>query len=101
MNGLILRLNIVIDDAIKQVNSQRGTQQVHYIDIDSKFQDQHYWCESGNFHEPEPNRQDTWFFLSGWPDVPWPDALNTTSEAVSLRFSSRFIASDNPPWLGA
>ncbi|KAF5011004.1 hypothetical protein FDECE_2874 [Fusarium decemcellulare] len=69
LNDLVSRLNDVISDAVDETNGETGRDRVHFVDVRKKW-DNHRWCEEGDFHEPEPNRQDTWFFLSAWPDVP-------------------------------
>lgn len=70
LNGLVSQLNDVISAAVRDTNTARGSTQVHLVDVNPAFKDQHHWCEQGNFHEPDSSRQDTWFFLSAWPDVP-------------------------------
>ncbi|KAI1928490.1 hypothetical protein LOZ65_001983 [Ophidiomyces ophidiicola] len=68
LNGLVGQLNDVIRGAIDDANNEHRSNQVHFVDVGSKWAN-HRWCEAGNFHEPDPGRKDTWFFLSGWPDV--------------------------------
>ncbi|USW58442.1 Putative SGNH hydrolase-type esterase domain, SGNH hydrolase superfamily [Septoria linicola] len=71
LNGLVYSLNQVIYSAIQDFNSAMGQNQVHFVDV-ARYYDNHRWCEPNSnpeFHEPMANRSDTWFFLSGWPDV--------------------------------
>lgn len=61
------QLNGVTQDAIDDANRDQGGNQVHFVD------GRHRWCEEG-VHEPDSSRSNTWFFLSGWPDVGDPNA---------------------------
>lgn len=91
LNDLVRRLNIVISNAIKTVNEERGSENVHFVDMqDNWVQGEHGWCEQGDFHEPDASRDDTWFFLSGWNDVPIEgdghvDLLHDVADVKSLR----------------
>jgi hypothetical protein len=69
LNHLVSRLNQVISAATDQANRETGRDRVHFVDVNTRFEKNHRWCEEGNFHEPAPDRQDTWLFLSAWPDV--------------------------------
>ncbi|ODM24098.1 hypothetical protein SI65_01688 [Aspergillus cristatus] len=42
-------LNSVIREAVSDVNGNRRTGQVHYVDIQSRF-DGYQWCEEGPWH---------------------------------------------------
>lgn len=66
---LVRQLNGVIADAIADANEQWGGEQVHFVDVNAPFRD-HRWCERNDVHEPDANRPETWFFLSGWADFP-------------------------------
>jgi hypothetical protein len=71
LNGLVLKLNNATQAAVERVNREVGSDQVHFVDVSPYF-DNHRWCENGgepDVHEPNPNRMDTWYFLSGWKDV--------------------------------
>jgi hypothetical protein len=70
LNALVAQLNSVISELVDLLNVLNIGPQVLFVDMtDTWVNNQHRWCESGNFHEPDPTRADTWFFLSGWPDV--------------------------------
>lgn len=71
LNGLVQKLNNVTQAAVEQVNEEVGSEQVHFVDVSPYF-DGHRWCENSDdpdVHEPNANRTDTWFFLSGWKDI--------------------------------
>jgi hypothetical protein len=71
LNGLVLKLNNVTQAAVEQVNEDVGSDQVHFVDVSPYFDNQR-WCENSDdpdVHEPNENRMDTWYFLSGWKDV--------------------------------
>jgi hypothetical protein len=90
LNGLVGQLNDLIADAVDAVNAKLDSPQVHVVDPNPKFDHEHHWCEEGDFHEPYPDREDTWFFLSGWPDVSiYEDALwkkvEATEDVSSMR----------------
>lgn len=78
LDGLVTQLNTVISNAIDDANTQQGRTQVHFVDVNPKFEDNHRWCEEGDFHEPNEDREDTWFFLSGWKDFDIPDVSSAT-----------------------
>ncbi|KFY31523.1 hypothetical protein V493_01031 [Pseudogymnoascus sp. VKM F-4281 (FW-2241)] len=71
LNALVDKLNTVIAGAVSDANAEHGLAQVHFVDLAKSFDNGHRWCENpkGEFHEPNPSRDDTWFFLSGWGDV--------------------------------
>lgn len=71
-NDLVDQLNGVIQQAIGDANRDHGKEQAHYVDVNWKFMGQRF-CEAGDFHEPDENREDTWFFLSAWKDFPLLD----------------------------
>ena len=73
LNELLVKLNSVIQNAVEDANRQINANQVHFVDVNPRF-DNHQWCESNDVHEPDSKRSDTWFFLSGWPDVSVGDA---------------------------
>lgn len=71
LNGLILKLNNVTQAAVEQVNEEIGSDQVHFVDVSPYF-DGHRWCDPSkdpDVHEPDHNRLETWYFLSGWKDL--------------------------------
>lgn len=68
LDDLVDKLNGVIQGAVGDANNEHGSQQVHFVDVGGRYKN-HRWCEHGDFHEPAPDRADTWFFLSGWKDV--------------------------------
>lgn len=75
LNGLVVKLNQVTSAAIDSVNRGLGSKSVHFVDV-GPYWNNHRWCEKSddpNFHEPDENRADTWYFLSGWKDA---DATN-------------------------
>ncbi|KAL3463731.1 SGNH hydrolase-type esterase domain-containing protein [Aspergillus heterothallicus] len=67
LNDLVRTLNSLIQSTISAINTARNTEQIHYIDMDSRF-DGHRWCEPGT-QEPDPDNPNTYFFLSAWPDI--------------------------------
>jgi hypothetical protein len=81
LNDLVDQLNNVIRAAVDDANRDHGRDQIHFVDIGRKYME-HRWCEAGDFHEPDPGRQDTWFFLSGWADVAIGDASSTVRSPI-------------------
>jgi hypothetical protein len=67
INRMMTAMNAAIEDAVKQANAGIGRDRVHFVDVNPKFLF-HHWCETGNFHEPDQDRADTWMFLSAWKD---------------------------------
>lgn len=61
-------MNKVIESAVTEANKEHGGSQINFVDVNARF-NAHRWCEQGNWHEPAPQVDSTWFFLSGWPDV--------------------------------
>ncbi|CAG8901464.1 unnamed protein product [Penicillium egyptiacum] len=68
LNTLVTQLNNVIEDAVRDANSELATASVYYVDVQQKF-DTHRWCEQG-IHEPDAKAPNTYFFLSAWNDIP-------------------------------
>ena len=76
MNDLVNKLNAVIQTAVEETNREEERHGVHYVDMNQAFNG-HRWCE-GSGHEPEPSNDNTYLFLSGWPDVdPATGAVST------------------------
>ena len=96
LNALVAQLNSVISAAVEDVNVLNAGQQVHFVDITPTWvNNQHRWCEAGNFHEPDQDRLDTWFFLSGWKDVNIEtNALDTVCPRTLFHLDQRGIVSD-------
>ncbi|KAI0451451.1 SGNH hydrolase-type esterase domain-containing protein [Xylaria acuta] len=71
LNDLVDHLNDVIGDAVKEANNAWGSYRIHFVRMQDRFAGgaDHRWCATEDVHEPDPDRKDTWFFLSGWPDV--------------------------------
>ncbi|KAF2729342.1 SGNH hydrolase [Polyplosphaeria fusca] len=83
INQLVTDLNKVIQSAVQEANNPNGgsqTDRIHFVDVDQTF-NAHRWCEQGDYHEPAPQIQSTFFFLSGWPDVSI-DGANANTAAV-------------------
>ncbi|KAH6842747.1 mutanase [Chaetomium sp. MPI-CAGE-AT-0009] len=79
LNDLVRQLNFVIQDAINDANNAHGGKQVHWVDMVPAFRDgRHMWCEEG-VYDPDSSRNETWFFLSAWPDV---DSSTSAAEAA-------------------
>lgn len=73
LNDLVQSLNTYISDTINQFNARPespNNPQVVFVPTDAAFNG-HRFCEDG-VQEPSPQRQDTWFFLSGWADNQLP-----------------------------
>ncbi|KAK2763255.1 hypothetical protein FQN54_009891 [Arachnomyces sp. PD_36] len=95
LNGLVQMLNNLIEDTISRTNAARGSQNIHYIDMQPHF-DGHRWCETNGdtYHEPDENVESTYFFLSDWKDFPIErqgraarvDASNTKRAAEVAEF---------------
>lgn len=84
LDALVTKLNGVILGAIQDANAAHGTSQVHFVDVVERFADgNHRWCENG-VADPDPSRQDTWFFLSAWPDVNYDTTAVESSEVRTL-----------------
>ncbi|OAA59020.1 Esterase, SGNH hydrolase-type, subgroup [Niveomyces insectorum RCEF 264] len=82
LDSLVRQLNEVIQDAINSANSELENGYVSFVDMSSLFTNgNHLWCENPNaeFHEPAPQRSDTWFFLGAWKDVPIDGSADTTA----------------------
>jgi hypothetical protein len=97
LNDLVLQLNGLISDAIDKTNNAQGRKQVHFVDTNPQFDDQHRWCEAGDFHEPDPGRLDTWFFLSGWSDITVLDDAITTEINVTEEVSAVTLLENRQP----
>lgn len=82
LNDLVDQLNGVIKAAVDDANHEHGRDQVHYVDINARY-GTHRWCEKGDFHEPDPGRKETWWFLSAWPDVAIGEASSTVRSSTS------------------
>ncbi|PVH79610.1 esterase family protein [Cadophora sp. DSE1049] len=84
LDALVTKLNGVIQGAIQDANNERDTYQVHFVDVVDRFSNgNHRWCEDG-VADPEPSRQETWFFLSAWPDVNYDTTAAENSEVQAL-----------------
>ncbi|PYI12923.1 mutanase [Aspergillus violaceofuscus CBS 115571] len=81
LNLLVSQLNDVIIAAIQDANTEAGSTRVYYVDVQSKF-DSHRWCEQG-IHEPDSSAPNTYFFLSGWKDLPLEGSDTVTSSDAS------------------
>ncbi|KAJ4404934.1 hypothetical protein N0V82_010404 [Gnomoniopsis sp. IMI 355080] len=66
LNDLVNSLNTLISNSVDQVVSEQGTRRLHFVDISPQF-DGHRWCEP-NVNEPDETTENTWLFLSAWPD---------------------------------
>jgi hypothetical protein len=87
-------LNKLIVKAVDEANAEHGgNQQVHFVDVNSRFT-AHRWCEQGDWNEPAID--DTWFFLSGSPDLSIEDS-QINSAAVELAEMSALISSGTIP----
>lgn len=66
-------LNELLSSAVDGINKLRLTQKPMAIFIDpNEAYNGHRFCEQ-DVEEPAPGRDDTWVFLSGWPDNARPD----------------------------
>ncbi|PVH73247.1 hypothetical protein DL98DRAFT_563279 [Cadophora sp. DSE1049] len=90
LNTLVSRLNTVIAGAISDANNERGTSQVHFVDVAPRFSAGHRWCEKPNseFHEPDASRADTWLFLSAWKDTSIDAAADETAAVEAAEVAS-------------
>lgn len=112
LNNLVVRLNQVIEAAVDRANHDAESSQVHFVDV-GPYYDNHRFCEESNnpnFHEPNENRMDTWYFLSGWKDIDATNVLgalgglggnlaiheteNRLGRALSLIFASQNAMND-------
>ncbi|KAK2774669.1 esterase family protein [Colletotrichum kahawae] len=69
---LVFHTNTAIGEAVDEANAEWGETAVRFINVDNSFGHNgvdHRWCSSEDVHEPDENREDTWFFLSGWKDL--------------------------------
>jgi hypothetical protein len=82
LNGLVEQLNGVILSAVQAANAAHGGNQVHFVDIVDSYTS-HHWCEDG-VHEPDSTVQNTWFFLSAWPDVGFNSAAEEVAEVSAF-----------------
>lgn len=83
LNLLVSQLNNVIEDAVKDANAEAKTTQIHYVDVQQKF-DSHRWCEQGSWHEPDSSVPSTYFFLSSWPDLPLKNEVVESSNFADV-----------------
>jgi hypothetical protein len=84
LNALVNTLNGVILNAVLDADREHGGNQIHYVDMNGRFSDgNHRWCEA-DAKDPDSNRQATWFFLSGWPDVDSDTASIESAEISDL-----------------
>ncbi|KAJ5824723.1 esterase family protein [Penicillium robsamsonii] len=67
LNLLVSQLNDLIKAAVQDVNSQVGSTNAYYVDVQQKF-DTHRWCEQ-EIHEPDSSTANTYFFLGAWSDL--------------------------------
>ncbi|KAH2034642.1 hypothetical protein KXV65_000174 [Aspergillus fumigatus] len=84
LNGLVGQLNSLIESAVQDANSELGSTKIHYVDVQPKF-DRHRWCEQG-IHEPDASAPNTYFFLSGWSDLPLDNNAVTSSDVADIAF---------------
>ena len=94
LNNLVITLNSVIQAAVNDANTEYGTSQVHFVDVNAYYDiGQHRWCENPNaeFHEPDPDRVDTYFFFSAWKDT-------SISGALDVGFPPLLLFSFSPHW---
>ena len=70
LNELVISLNSMLENVVRGINQGYPDQKVWFINPNPAFEG-HRFCEQGA-QEPDPNRDDTWLFLSGWQDTPLP-----------------------------
>lgn len=94
LNDLVNMLNDLIVDTVARANAERGTEQVHYIDMQPYF-DGHRWCETNgdDYHDPDENIRSTYFFLSGWQDFPIKPSHRATAETSQVAEVIAFLES--------
>ncbi|KGO39835.1 Esterase, SGNH hydrolase-type [Penicillium expansum] len=83
LNVLVGQLNNMIEDAVRDANAKAKTTQVHYVDVQKRF-DSHRWCEQGSWHEPDSSVPSTYFFLSSWPDLPLENEVAQSSNSDDM-----------------
>jgi hypothetical protein len=71
LNSLVTSLNSMLQSVANGINQGYSDQKVWFIDPNPAY-DGHRFCEQ-NAKEPDPARDDTWLFLSAWPDSALPD----------------------------
>lgn len=74
----------MLSQVVDSVNRAYPEQRVHFINTDAAFNG-HRFCEKDGdteVIEPDSNRIDTWFFLSGWPDNSLLDAATSSGNEV-------------------
>ncbi|PKX91286.1 putative alpha-1,3-glucanase [Aspergillus novofumigatus IBT 16806] len=67
MNDLVDGVNQAIQAAVTDTNELMISNATHFVDVNPYFEG-HRWCEAG-VKEPDSSNRNTYFFLSGWPDV--------------------------------
>jgi hypothetical protein len=95
IDNLVVDLNKVIQSAVEEANKEHGGYQITFVDVNARF-NAHRWCEQGDWHEPAPDHDDTWFFLSGWPDVSIPGS-SVNSAAVEQAEVKQLISYGRVP----
>ncbi|KAF5511096.1 Lipase [Colletotrichum siamense] len=99
MFELVYRTNTAISEAVDEANEEWGETAVRFINIANSFDPRdgtdHSWCSSDDVHEPDENREDTWFFLSGWKDFDAESAAAVRSRAQDEAEAKALIQAGN------
>lgn len=95
MNNLLAQLNTVIEGAVNDANEEHSGNQVHLVDLQPSYA-AHRWCEAGDWHEPDPNVQSTWFFLSAWPDLAMEGSADQSGEVEAAEVDALIKAGSIP-----
>jgi hypothetical protein len=94
INKLVKDLNTVIEASVHDANKEaQGETGIHYVDVNPRF-NIHRWCEQGKWHEPAPDIDSTYFFLSSWKDVSIPESRANT-DAVDQAEVKALISQGN------
>jgi hypothetical protein len=94
LNNLVIDVNRMLAGIVDEVSA--GVHQtVRFIDPNPRF-NSHRFCEQDggqDVHEQDKIRQDTWVFLSGWPDNTFDNAVAADSSSeLSELFTSNTTA---------
>ena len=82
-NDLSIEVNRMLAAAVQRVNAEKGPK-VHFIDPNPAFNG-HRFCEVDDGKEvvePNPDRADTWFFLSEWHDNKLDGGIAAAAEDI-------------------
>ncbi|KAF2832441.1 hypothetical protein CC86DRAFT_401206 [Ophiobolus disseminans] len=91
LNNVVMALNRMLLEVVDGVNRNGWTQRAIFVDPNPQYNG-HRFCEKDagrDVREPDEKREDTWLFLSGWPDNSLP---GTASAARAIEQERKAIS---------